>query len=88
MIPKQTEKLINLRNAYKVVFSLPEGQEILDDMIQKYLMKDPVVVDDPQATMVNLGMQRLAIAMLKKVYKSPQDIRMAIERSFQHAETE
>jgi len=81
--PKAIRKSLALRQSYKAIFSTPSGQEVLDDLIKKYVMADPVVIDDPQATAVNLGMQRLTVQILKKVFGSTQDLRNAIERSYQ-----
>lgn len=88
MIPEAAVKIIRLRECYKVTFNTPEGKVILNDLVKRYVLNDPVVIDDPQATAVNLGMQRLAVQILKKVYGSAQDIRNLIERSYEQTNTE
>lgn len=88
MIPEAAVKIIRLRECYKVVFNTPEGKVILNDLVKRYVINDPVVIDDPQATAVNIGMQRLAVQILKKVYGSAQDIRNLIERSYEQTNTE
>lgn len=88
MIPEAAVKIIRLRECYKIAFGTPEGKTILNDLVKRYVLSDPVVIDDPQATAVNLGMQRLAVQILKKVYGSAQDIRNLIERSYEQTNTE
>lgn len=76
-------KAIVTAEAYRQAFTTDAGKVVLEDLIKKHLLADPVVIDDPQATAVNLGMQRLAVALIKKAYRTEQALRAAIERTLE-----
>jgi len=80
-------KSIATLTAYREVFSTPGGKLVLEDLIKKHIIADPVVIDDHQATMVNLGMQRLAVQIIKKTYRNEQTLRAAIERTLEQETT-
>jgi hypothetical protein len=85
-IPESIRQVMQLRADYKAVFSTPSGQNILKDLMKKYVISDPVVQGDPQATQVNIGMQRLAQLILRKALTDEQSYRRALEQSYENHE--
>lgn len=79
----QARKAIVTAEAYRQTFSTDPGKVVIEDLIKKHLLADPVVIDDPQATAVNLGMQRLAVQLIKKAYRTEHALRAAIERTLE-----
>lgn len=85
-IPEGTTKLIRLKECYRVAFSSPEGRAVLKDLLRKYLLRELTVANDPQETGVNIGMQRLTLAILRNALGSTQEINRMIEQSYETTE--
>ena len=81
MIPKAIQKLIDQRQCYRAALSTPEGERVCEDLIAKFILADPVK-GNADLTLINLGKQRLAIDILRKVYDNERDFRRAMEKSF------
>lgn len=71
-----------LRKSYKAALTGADGQRICRDLIKRYVISDPVG-SSPEITLVNIGMQRLAVNILEKTYGSDEAIRAAIEETYQ-----
>lgn len=82
MIPEAIKRLFNLRQSYKRVFTGRDGERVAEDLIRRYILADPVK-DSADITMANVGMQRCAVEILKKVYGSDAELRKAIEKAEQ-----
>lgn len=71
-----------LRKSYKAALNTGDGKRICIDLIKRYVISDPVG-SSPEITLVNIGMQRLAVNILEKAYGSDEAIRAAIEETYQ-----
>ncbi len=80
MIPEAIKKMLGIRQSYKRVFSGPDGERVLDDLIRKYIISSPVK-GDADITLINLGKQQLAVEIVQKVYGSDSELRTALERA-------
>ena len=81
MIPRSIQKLLDQRQCYKIALSSPEGERVCEDLIQRFILADPIK-SNADVTLINLGKQRLAIDILRKVYTNERDFRLALEKSF------
>jgi hypothetical protein len=81
-VTNKARKTIATLQAYRAAFSSPAGKDVLADIIQNNVLADPIA-EDVEATMVNLGMRRLAVAILRKVYRSEAALRAAITHSLE-----
>ena len=77
------KKELATRLAYKSILSTVDSQPIMHDLIARYIIRDPIVRGDHDATMVNIGMQRLAMQVCQKVYGGGKALRAAIESAYQ-----
>lgn len=77
------QKALNVKRAYQVAFSTPEGKRVLDDLIKQYLKRSPMVQTEPYTTHFNLGKQQLVQAILQKVYGSDRAYIAAISESYE-----
>ena len=76
---ERLRRLLAIRHCYKRVFASEDGKAVLGDLIRKHILTDPIA-DDAEATLVNVGMQRATVHILKNVYGSDEDLRAAIEK--------
>lgn len=74
------KRLFTLRQSYKRVFTGRDGERVAEDLIRRYILADPVK-NSADVTMVNVGMQRCAVEILKKVYGNDAELRKAIEKT-------
>jgi hypothetical protein len=81
MIPRSIQKLLDQRHCYKIALSTPEGERVCEDLIKRFILADPIK-SNADVTLINLGKQRMAIEILRKVYTNERDFRMALEKSF------
>lgn len=85
-LPEGAKKQVKLLQAYKDVFDTPSGKVVLLDLVKKYVMADPIVVGDSNATHVNLGMQRLTQTILRKSMSDVGAYLRLIEESYKQNE--
>ncbi len=84
-IEEHKKKTISLLQAYKAALTTDSGKMVCRDLVKQYILRD-MVGENSDVTMINVGMQRVVIAILKKVYGSDEAIRKAIEESYKQQE--
>ena len=76
----------NIKESYRAVFSTPEGKEVLAHICKNaHLTSCTFVKKDPNETLINEGMRRLALSILRYAGRSDRDIIEQIEKEFTDA---
>lgn len=75
---------INIHGAYKAVFSTPEGEEVLRHICKVgFIGRATRVKGDPEQSLENEGMRRLALSILRFAKKDHKEIVELIEKEYQ-----
>ncbi len=80
-------RAFELRGSYKRALSGKDGDRVVNDLIKKYVLGNPVAVNR-DVTLINLGKQRCAIEILLKVLGSDDAFRRAMEQAVENTTTE
>jgi hypothetical protein len=68
---------------YKHVFDTPEGERVLEHICSVGFMTKPTLAKTHDETMMNEGMRRLALSILKAVKKSEKEMLEHIQKEYQ-----
>jgi hypothetical protein len=76
------------KSLYQRIFETPEGREVLTDICRKgYVHVSTFVPGDSHATAMNEGARRLAMGILREVYRSDDLIRTELTRQISEEES-
>lgn len=79
-------KLIDIHAAYRIVFGTPEGKQVLEHICSVGFISKPTrVKGDPEQSLENEGMRRLALSILRYANIDHADIVKQIERVYTDA---
>jgi hypothetical protein len=71
-----------VRESYRSVFESPQGQDVLRDIVDSgYILKCTFVRGDPHETILREGQRRLALSILRKVYKNDGELQQVIRNT-------
>jgi len=74
-----------LANAYKTIFSTPEGQEVFKDLMKHGRLHEPTFVPgDPATTAFNEGMRRMALRIFSFVTTDEAEVERAVRNITLH----
>lgn len=79
---ERTRKQVQVATAYKTVFSSDAGKIVMGDLIKKYILADPIG-EDMNITLMNIGMQREALQILRLALKDEAVLRAQIMRAIE-----
>lgn len=82
MIPKMLKRAYELRQSYKAVFGTPDGKMVLQDLMKRYMLTSPAAINS-DATLINVGMQKVVQNICAKVYGSDEQFREAIRDAYE-----
>lgn len=79
-------KQINIHASYKAVFNSPEGREVLEHICRVgFIAKPTRVKGDPEQSLENEGMRRLALSILRYANVDHAEIVRQIEKEYENA---
>jgi hypothetical protein len=78
--PKAIREARQLRQSYRVIFSTPDGKRVLTDLIKKYVIRSPAALTS-KATLINVGMQKAVLDIVRKVHSTDEEFRQMIEQA-------
>jgi len=80
---KDLEMRINRRNHYRAVFSTPEGQKVLKDLLTFCNINNMTYVpNDPATTAFNEGMRRVALRVISIMENDPAKQQQIIQQQY------
>ena len=76
---------IEIHRAYQRVFGTPDGARVLQHILRKgYAVESTFVQGDPNQTMLNEGMRRLALSIARLAVKNHEQIIEQLEKELQN----
>jgi phage baseplate assembly protein W len=76
----KSQDLMKLHDSYKIIFSTPDGERVLDHLCKiSFLADTSYVAGDPYETAHREGQRRLVLSILRFLERDPRQIMKQME---------